>query len=91
MTTTLEHMLKDHLCELTSEGDACEVQGCGIIPDGHPVYFFSDGGYDSREGTYLCRAHACEWLGDAVQAAEALSQGMREHFGFPQSDSKPEE
>jgi len=83
MTTTMEHLLKGHLCEFTSEGDGCETPGCGIIPDGQPVYFFSDGGYDSREGTYRCMKCAREMLEETAEAVDAMSAGMREAQGYP--------
>ena len=42
------------LCDFGGTGDDCE--DCNMpIPPGDPVYFFSDGGFESRDGTYVCK------------------------------------
>ena len=49
-------------CEFGSDGETeCEV--CDLpIPLGDAIYFFSDGGWESRDGEYLCRACAVKRL-----------------------------
>lgn len=46
--------LLDALCEFNL--DECEQ--CGDEDKSKPVYFFSDGGWEPRDGTYLCEACA---------------------------------
>lgn len=49
--------LAETLCEFGGEGEDCE--NCHVpIPPGDPVHFFSGGGYESRDGTYVCKACA---------------------------------
>jgi hypothetical protein len=59
---TPQEILADALCdELAVEGDHCE--DCREqIPMGQPYYWFSDGGYEPRDGTYVCRACAEKYI-----------------------------
>lgn len=42
------------LCDFDGEGVLCE--GCNTrFSSGDSVYFFSDGGMESRDGTYVCK------------------------------------
>lgn len=50
--------LLDALCEFPL--DECEK--CGDRTEGAPTYLFSDGGYEPRDGTYLCEPCARKWL-----------------------------
>lgn len=60
--TEMTELLAEHLCEF-DDGDTCE--NCKAeIPPGQPIYFFSDGGYDCREGTYRCETCARDLLTD---------------------------
>lgn len=56
--STLDGKLAKHLCEFKAR-EAFNTNFCEecnhIIPEGGDVYFFSDGGYESRDGTYTCR------------------------------------
>ena len=53
-----DEKLAPHLCEFVAEkGDWCE-ECKKTIPEGGRVYFFSDGGYEPRDGTYTCRSCA---------------------------------
>lgn len=48
------------LCDFGGSGEECEE--CSIpIPPGDPVYFFSDGGYEPRDGAYVCRTCALKY------------------------------
>lgn len=54
---TLDEKLAPHPCEFVAserDGDRCE-ECKKTLPEGARVYFFSDGGYESRDGTYTCR------------------------------------
>jgi hypothetical protein len=51
---TKTEFLDGALCDFGGEGEPCE--DCDMpIPPGDPVYFFSDGGFESRDGTYVCK------------------------------------
>lgn len=58
--------LAKHRCEFDSEGDfRCDVCPT-VIPAGGPVYWFSDGGYEPRDGTYMCQRCATSATEDAA-------------------------
>lgn len=61
MPAALDEKLAPHLCEfVASERDNANwCEECHeTIPEGGKIYFFSDGGYEPRDGTYTCRACA---------------------------------
>lgn len=56
--------LSKHLCEFKADpGQECE-ECRSDIPEGGEVYFFSDGGFEPRDGTYVCRSCAVMWMHD---------------------------
>lgn len=47
-------ILEETICTFGAEGEECE--NCRMpMPPGDPVHFFSDGGWESRDGTYVCQ------------------------------------
>lgn len=50
-------------CEFASDG-SFECEKCDLpIPPGDAVFFLSDGGFESRDGSYFCRACFRKYLG----------------------------
>ena len=61
MSRTVESEMTKALCEFGAEGQDCE--DCLMpMPPGDAVYFFSDGGMEPRDGTYVCKACATKQI-----------------------------
>lgn len=55
MGQTIHENRQRYVCNFKSEGEKCE-RCPNHIKRGDAIYFISDGGYESRDGDYVCES-----------------------------------
>lgn len=74
------------LCEFLSEGGDC--QDCKANPEGDPIYFHSDGGYDCREGSYRCENCVDAFISECINDLKSHLRGSGACLRWAQEDAR---